>query len=133
MRKKLASIQKITKIEPIEGNDQFELAHVLGKQCVVKKRKLEAGSLGVYIAVGSFLPICPEFEFLRPSCYKNTEQMGEGFLLSEQEFGGHVSQGLVFPISYFKKLYNECWTIGDDVTELLEIREGEDLFSDNNL
>ena len=37
MRRKLASIQRIWKIEPIEGADRIELAHVLGWQCVVNK------------------------------------------------------------------------------------------------
>lgn len=35
--RKLASIQRIWKIEPIEGADRIELAHVLGWQCVVNK------------------------------------------------------------------------------------------------
>ena len=34
---KLASIQKVHKIEPIPGSDFIELAHDLGWQCVVKK------------------------------------------------------------------------------------------------
>ena len=39
--RKLASIQKIRKIEPIDGADRLELAHVLGWQCVVKKDECE--------------------------------------------------------------------------------------------
>ena len=35
--RKLASIQRIWKIESIEGADRIELAHVLGWQCVVNK------------------------------------------------------------------------------------------------
>lgn len=33
--RKLASVQRIWNIEPIEGADRIELAHVLGWQCVV--------------------------------------------------------------------------------------------------
>ena len=35
--RKLASIQRIWKIEPIDGADRIELAHVLGWQCVVNR------------------------------------------------------------------------------------------------
>ena len=37
MSRKLASIQRIHGIEPIEGAERIELAHVLGWQCVVNK------------------------------------------------------------------------------------------------
>ena len=35
--RKLASIQRIWKIEPIDGADKIELAFVLGWRCVVNK------------------------------------------------------------------------------------------------
>ena len=35
--RKLASIEKVRKVEPIEGADRIELAHVLGWQRVVNK------------------------------------------------------------------------------------------------
>ena len=38
----LASIQRIWKIEPIDGADKIELAHVLGWQCVVNKTPYNA-------------------------------------------------------------------------------------------
>lgn len=41
--RKLASIQRVWKIEPIEGADRIELAHVLGWQCVVNEQ--DAGHL----------------------------------------------------------------------------------------
>ena len=40
MSRKLASIQRIWKIEPIDGADRIELAHILGWQCVVNKGQL---------------------------------------------------------------------------------------------
>jgi len=76
--RKLASIQKIWKIEPIEGADRIELAHVLGWQCVVNKGQFSEMDMAVYFEVDSFLPIRPEFEFLRASSYKKTDIMGEG-------------------------------------------------------
>ena len=62
--RKLASIQRIWNIEPIEGADRIELAHVLGWQCVVDKGQFKPMDLAVYFEVDSFLPVRPEFEFL---------------------------------------------------------------------
>ena len=49
--RKLASIQRIWNIEPIEGADRIELAHVLGWQCVVNKGQFRPMDLAVYYAV----------------------------------------------------------------------------------
>ena len=46
--RKLASIQRIWKIEPIEGADRIELAHVLGWQCVVNKGQFQPMDTAVY-------------------------------------------------------------------------------------
>lgn len=121
--RKLASIQTITKIEPIEDADRIELAHVLGWQCVVNKGQFKEGDLCVYFEIDSFLPIKPEFEFLRKSSYRNTELMGEGFRLRTQRFRGQISQGLLLPITVFAEL--DSPNIGDDVTEILGVRKFE--------
>ena len=121
----LASVQKIEKLSPIEGADRIELAHVLGWQCVVKKGDFKEGDNGIYFEIDSFLPIRPEFEFLRASSYKNTELMGEGFKLRTQKFLGQISQGLVLPMDIVEK---EGWhglPVGTDVTELLGVRKFE--------
>ena len=102
--RKLASIQRIWKIEPIEGADRIVLAHVLGWQCVVKKGLFQPGDMGVYFEIDSFLPIEPRYEFLRKSCYKETDHMGEGFLIRTQKFRGQISQGLLMPITVFQEL-----------------------------
>ena len=57
MSRKLASIQKIISIEPIEGADRIELAHVLGWQCVVNKGQFKPEDMAVYFEIDSFLPI----------------------------------------------------------------------------
>lgn len=124
MGRKLASIQKIWKIEPIEGADRIELAYVLGWQCVVNKGHFNVGDLAVYFEIDSFLPIRPEFEFLRNSSYKKTDIMGEGFRLKTQKFRGQVSQGLLLPISQFPEIPADI-ELTSDVTEILNIRKWE--------
>lgn len=122
--RKLASIQRIDSIEPIEGADRIELAHVLGWQCVVKKGEFEPMQLGIYFEIDSFLPIRDEFEFMRASSYKKTDLMGEGFRLRTQKFRGQISQGMILPISMFPEIPDSC-EVGDDVTELLGVRKWE--------
>ena len=122
--RKLASIQRIWKIEPIDGADRIELAHVLGWQCVVNKGQFQPMSLAVYFEVDSFLPIRPVFEFLRASSYKKTDVMGEGFRLRTMKFRGQISQGLLLPIDSFPELSNDM-EVGTDVTELIDVRKWE--------
>lgn len=122
--RKLASIQRIWKIEPIEGADRIELAHVLGWQCVVNKGQFKPMDSGVYFEIDSFLPIKPEFEFLRKNSYKKTDIMGEGFRLRTQKFRGQISQGLLLPLSMFPEIPEDA-VIGTDVTDLLSVRKYE--------
>ena len=125
--RKLASIQRIWKLEPIEGADRIELASVLGWKCVVNKGQFREMDLAVYFEVDSFLPIRPEFEFLRASSYKKTDIMGEGFRLRTMKFRGQISQGLVLPLSAFPVIeeHPELWVIGTDVTYILGVRKWE--------
>ena len=71
MERKLATIRRIDDIQPIEGADKIELATVGGWKVVVAKDvNHKVGNLVVYCEIDSFLPIEPEFEFLRKSSYK---------------------------------------------------------------
>ena len=40
MERKLVTIQRIKDITPIKDADKIELAHILGWQCVIKKRRV---------------------------------------------------------------------------------------------
>ena len=122
--RKLASIQRIWKIEPIEGADRIELAHILGWQCVVNKGQFREMDLAVYFEVDSFLPIAPEFEFLRASSYRKTDIMGEGFRLCTMKFRGQISQGLLLPVSAFPAIPENA-ELGTDVTEILGVKKWE--------
>lgn len=125
MGRKLASIQKIWKVEPIEGADRIELVSVLGWKCVSKKGEFKEGDLCVYFEVDAFLPVCEKFEFLRSSCYKKNELMGEGFLLKTQRFRGQISQGLVLPLSILDGIDSKegGWNLYEGVAEFLGVRK----------
>lgn len=99
MERKLATIRKIASLSPIEGADMIELAAVGGWKVVVAKNVgHKVGDFVVYCEVDSFLPIKPEYEFLRKSSYKKMGDQ-EGFRLKTIKLRGQVSQGLILPIS----------------------------------
>lgn len=97
--RKLASVQTIWDVQPIEGADRIEVVSVLGWKCVAKKGEFKKYDLCVYFEVDAFLPVKPEFEFLRAGSYRQNELNGEGFLMKTKKFKGQVSQGLVLPLS----------------------------------
>ena len=100
MERKLASIQKIREIRPIEGADAIELAIINNWQVVVAKNVgHKVGDWVIYCEIDSFLPIREEFEFLRKSSYKKLSDGTEGFRLKTIKLRGQISQGLVLPIS----------------------------------
>lgn len=122
MSRKLASIQYVHDVWPIEGADKIECIGILGWKCVTKKGEFAVGDLCVYFEIDSFLPIDERFEFLRSSCYRNSDLLGEGFRLRTQKFRGQMSQGLALPLSI---LPHTDWAIGNDVTDVLGIRKWE--------
>ena len=67
MERKLASIQRVREILPIEGADAIELAVVNSWKIVTKKGEFKPGDLCVYFEIDSFLPMEKDFEFLRKS------------------------------------------------------------------
>lgn len=125
MERKLATIKKITDINPIEGADKIELVTVGGWKVVVAKDVgHKVGDLVVYCEIDSFLPIREEFEFLRKSSYKKMSDGTEGFRLKTIRLRGQLSQGLILPIVVLNPPDTNIYITpfeGLDVTEMLEI------------
>lgn len=124
MARKLASIQTIDSIEPIEGADKIELTSVLGWQCICKKGDFKVGDKCIYFEIDS---ICPEheiFEFLRPRKFK----------VKTIKLRGQLSQGLALPANwFFQESYIPTLKIGADVTEALNIKKKEEQIIDGNM
>jgi hypothetical protein len=112
--RKLASIQKIVKLEPIIGADKIEKATVLGWELVVKKGEFNIDDLCVYCEVDSVLPEKSEFEFLRE----------RKFRIKTIKLKGQISMGIAFPLTILPKtkVYQD---LGTDVTEILGITKYE--------
>lgn len=118
MERKLASIRRISDLSPIEGADKIELATIDGWKVVVAKDvNHKVGDLIVYCEVDSFLPIEPEFEFLRKSSYKKLADGSEGFRLKTIRLRGQISQGLIVPLDVLLK----HGVSSDDVYEGLDV------------
>ena len=117
----LVTIQRVKMISPIPDSDFLETAHVMGWQCVVKKGEFQAGDLGVYFEVDSFLPVEPRYEFLRSSSYRDNVDNGKGFRIRTVKMRGQLSQGLLIPLSNYPEL--EGCNETDDVTEKLGVKK----------
>lgn len=93
MERKLASIQIISDLKPIEGADKIEVATCLGWQCVVKKGEFKIGDKCIYWEIDSIVDSTnPIFEFMKE----------RKFRVKTQKFLKTLSQGLLMPLSVLK-------------------------------
>lgn len=132
MGRKLASVQKIKAIKPIEGADKIEIVQVLNWDCVAKKGEYQVGDEVIYFEIDSLLPDIPMLEWLKGSSWS---QKLNKYKISTHKFRGQISQGLVMPIKDLEELdrqihnREECVPIayveGTDLTEILEIEKYE--------
>lgn len=121
MERKLASIQRITALDPIPGRDRIELATVLGWRVVVGKGEHHVGELVVYCEPDALLPVRPEFEFLRARCYTAKQN---GFRIKTMKLGEVFSQGIVFGLEVLREFKTSAEVFeGEDVTEILGVRK----------
>ena len=115
--RKLASIQKIVDIQPIEGADKIERLTVLGWHIVASKTENhKVGDLVAYIEPDSQVPAIPMFEFLKDRKY----------IVKTIKLRKQISQGLVIPLRELEKNFNidiSKLKEGDDITELLGIKK----------
>lgn len=117
--RKMASIQRVKSIRPIEGADKIEAVGVLGWECVAKKGEFEEGGLCVYFEIDSLLPEEERYEFLRRSSYK--PDLGR-FRLKTIRLKKQISQGLALPLNLFPEISAE---VGADLTDVLGVQKYE--------
>jgi RNA ligase (TIGR02306 family) len=126
--RKLASIQKIDKIQPIELADSICCVNVLGWQVVCKKDEVKLWDKVVYCEIDSLLPDIPLFEEIK--------KITSGTMrIRTIRMRGQVSQGICFPVSIVEHfgLLPEDMIIGQDVTTAMGITKYEDVLPDNLL
>lgn len=128
MSRKLASIQVVTEVNPIEGADRIEQIKVLGWSLVAKKEEFSSGDLCVFFEIDSVLPEdAPWAAFMKDRKYR----------VKTVKMRGCLSQGLALPLSILPsiddEMFSQCYSIeisddeaiGSDVTEGLGVRKYE--------
>lgn len=115
--RKMASVQTILNIKPIEGADLIECAVINGWNVVTKKGEFAINDNVVYCEIDSWIPhdIAPFLSKPEPKQYNNVL----GNRLKTAKLRGCISQGLILPTSLLSGEFN----VGDDVSELLGIQK----------
>lgn len=103
----LATVERVLKIEPIEGADFIQKATVLGWELVIKKDEFKVGDLAGYIQIDTVVPEIEQFEFLRE----------RKFRVRTIKLRKQISQGLLVPLPFGN------WKEGDDLTEALGVKK----------
>lgn len=111
MERKLATIDRITNIQPIENADFIEMVQVRNWQCVARKGEFQLGDLCVYAEIDSVFPDEPRWDFLKSKRIRTIKLRGQ------------ISQGIALPFSLFEETLPT--EIGTDVSELLGITKFE--------
>lgn len=139
MSRKLASVQRVKAIRPIEGADRIEVVQVLNWDCVAQKGLYHVGDLVIYFEIDSLLPDIPMLEWLKKSAWS---QKLNKYKISTHKFRNQISQGLIVPIRDLTAMYNQIhntgissieYDEGDDLTEMLNIEKYEPPVSNGSL
>lgn len=112
---KLAEIQTINELTPIEGADRIELARVQGWQSVVKKGDFSVGDRIIFVPIDTVL---------RPDVWNSFLQSKNDptapIRVKTAKLRGVISQGLIFPLSILPDPFFEH-EIGTDVADLIGV------------
>lgn len=126
--RKLATLEKIQSLEPIEGADKIELAKVRGWNVVVQKDLYEVGSEVVYFEIDTMLPQSDErFESFMARGVRTDSEGRTGHVVKTIRLKGQYSQGLIMPWKEFAyelgKIYDRRF--GTDVSEVIGVWKWE--------
>lgn len=143
-QRKMASIQEIATLSPIENSDFLEVAMMknLGWKVVVKKGEFKPGDIVVYFEIDSAINVkdlLPCMEFLKERCLKKlftartpetSAFSGEYVRIKTVKLRGQVSQGLIMPIADIQKYFpgytfpnipDIADSVGADITQQLKV------------
>lgn len=125
IKRKLASVQRIINILPIDGASNIELAHILGWEVVVNIGQFKVGDLCVYFECDSQLPIHHVFDFMANRHHR----------VKTAKFKKQISQGLALPISVLTNFVDKpCsyYKEGQDVTSIIGVTKHDPRPEDSN-
>ena len=116
---KLAEINTINEIKPIEGADKIELARVEGWQSVVKRGEFNVGDRIVFIPIDTVLQPAVWNSFLH-----DKSDPTKPIRVKTVKLRGTISQGLIFPLTILPDPFFEH-EIGTDVADLIGVTKYE--------
>lgn len=111
---KLASLETISKIEPIDNADNIELATIEGWKSVIKKHTHKVGDTVIFVPIDTVLPPKEWNKFLW-----DKNDPAKPIRVKTVKLRGAVSQGLIFPRTLISA--QEIWDHMDDPTEDVSI------------
>ena len=114
---KLASIEKIEEISPIEGADKIEVAKILGWRIVIPKNTYKVDDLVVFVPIDTIIEPRDWNSFL-----VDKNNPSNPIRIRTCEFRGQVSQGICFPMSI---LPEGSYEIGEEVSHLAGVSKYE--------
>jgi RNA ligase (TIGR02306 family) len=123
--RRLATIQIVNHITPIEGADNIEKVRIKGWWCVVRKNEFKIGDKCIYHEIDSLLPNVEQYNFmnkgskLKKSIIDNGKEV-EGYRLKTIKLKGQISQGLALPLNMFPEIDKNIM-LDTDVSEILNI------------
>lgn len=135
-QRKMASVQEIARLSPIENSDFLEVAMMkdLGWKVVVKKGEFKPGDKVVYFEIDSAIDanyLTDPLLFLRDKGIKKlftgrtpdtSAFSGEYVRIKTIKLRGQISQGLIVPLSAFSATLNaRDLPVGSDLTQELGV------------
>lgn len=127
--RKLATVQRVHTVAPIEGADFVVRLGILGWTLVSQKGNFNPNDLCVYFEVDSVLPNIEEFKFLldglSPDNLTDAGRVSKALRLKPKKLRKVISQGLALPLSALSRLLPSNVAEGDDVTQLLGVTKYE--------
>lgn len=122
MNEKLATIEVITEIKPIEGADFIEAAKIQGYWSVIKKGEYKVGGLIIFVQPDTLLLRESWNKFIWPK--NDQDPNGPPIRIKVAKFKKQISQGLVLPADLMGNNLDKC-VVGDEVSDCLEIKKYE--------
>lgn len=118
--RKLATVETVASLAPIEGADRIEVAGIRGWKVVVGKNQFAIGEQVIYFEVDACLPLDdPRFTKFGERSTKTLPSGRDVHVLRTIKLRGQVSQGLVMGLGELG--LSDDLTVGDDLTDALGI------------
>jgi RNA ligase (TIGR02306 family) len=126
--RKLATVETILDVTPVENSDNLDVVTVRGWKCVTKRNTFSVGDSCIYFEIDSLIPNSYSWSNFLKTTHTNSRGLN-CHRLRTIKLRGQISQGLVIPL---REIYKDetCLTNEDLTTQLgIELYEPPVLYS----